>query len=171
MRTWLKPLIPTLAIFVSLLALVPACASLPTIDPAVIGQWQLPGNPQHPAVTAGVSGVIDGQTYLFLAAFDSLSEQTTLHVLSLKDPQNPVEVGSIVSMTPMVLDMELSGDLLYISGITQLLTVDVSFLIGNFQKLCIPCQQFEYHHRGYLESCKSSRNGFIRFAIFKLNRV
>jgi hypothetical protein len=70
--------------------------------------------------------VIDGQTYLFLAAFDSLSEQTTLHVLSLKDPQNPVEVGSIVSMTPMVLDMELSGDLLYISGITQLLTVDVS---------------------------------------------
>jgi hypothetical protein len=82
------------------------------------------------AIMAGVAGKIAGENYIFLGTYqEKAQDKLTLRVLSLDEPSIPVEIGSLVLVSPKgmnIVSMALSGTVLMVSTLAELSLVDVS---------------------------------------------
>jgi len=132
-----KGIVTISALLIAMVFLIVGCptANL-TVSPQIVGEWRLQGPESEVGVTAGIAGEIGGRDYLFLG--DLLSEdngklvETSIRIIDLEDPANPVEVGHLKATDNdnnnlhYIMDMELSGTVIYILADNYLWTVDVS---------------------------------------------
>lgn len=130
-----KKMSAILGIFVltSLLAISGCSTENRTVSPQIVGEWRLQGLESDVGVTAGITGEIGSGDYLFLAAGDNGPPvEAVLRILDLKDSANPIEVGHLKATDNdnnnfhYIMDMELSGTVIYILVDNYLWNVDVS---------------------------------------------
>jgi len=132
-----KGIVTISALLIAMVFLIVGCpVEVRVVSPQIVGEWRLQGPDGEVGVTNGITGKIDGRDYLFLG--DLLSEdngklvETSIRIIDLEDPANPVEVGHLKATDNdnnnlhYIMDMELSGTVLYVLADNYLWTVDVS---------------------------------------------
>lgn len=132
-----KGIVTISALLIAMVFLIVGCpVEVRVVSPQIVGEWRLQGPDGEVGVTNGITGKIGGRDYLFLG--DLLSEdngklvETSIRIIDLEDPANPVEVGHLKATDNdnnnlhYIMDMELSGNLIYAIVDNYLWIVDVS---------------------------------------------
>ena len=129
---------PILGILISICLVVTSCytALTPTISPRIVSEWSLEESNGKAGITNGTTGKINNSNYLLLAVTSSQDNgklvETSIRILDLEDPSKPLEVGHIKAVDEdsnnlhYIMDMELSGNLIYAIVDNYLWIVDVS---------------------------------------------
>lgn len=83
------------------------------------------------AIKASIQGEVAGESYLFLGTYlEGAQDENMLQILSLAEPEKPVEIGRLIlEESPkghIIFSITLSGTVLIVSTLTELRLVDVS---------------------------------------------
>ncbi len=100
-------------------------APVRTLSPGVVASYDF----GERAIMASIQEEIAGESYLFLGTYlEAEQNEYTLQILSLSEPEKPMEVGSLFLESPEnnIFSITLSSTVLIVSTLNELWLVDVS---------------------------------------------